>query len=367
MNISVPRERRPDEFRVGLTPAAVEVLAADGHRLYVEAGAGIGAGFDDDNYAQAGATIVYSGEEAYGRADLVVKVARPTAGELAWLRLEQAVMAFWHLAAASADNQASLQQRKVTAIAYELIQADGGALPVLRSMSHIAGRMSASVAAGLLRNDRGGKGILLGGVTGVPPAEVVVLGAGEVGTQAVRAFLGQGATVYALDRDLAKLERLAGGEGRVITMMAQPVNLRKVAQFADVLVGAVLVPGRRAPVLVSREMVASMRPRSVIIDIAIDQGGCVETSRPTSHHSPTFVAEGVTHYCVPNMPGVLGRTATHALNNAAWPYIRRIAADGLDSALAADPALARGVASRGGELYAPAGAHSARPGAEAAS
>jgi alanine dehydrogenase len=364
MNISIPRERRPDEYRVGLTPAGVEVLAGDGHHLYVEAGAGLGAGFYDENYVKAGATIVYSGEEAYGRGDLVIKVARPTAEELGWLREMQAVMAFWHLAAASTDNQESLRRRQVTAIAYEMIQTDDGTLPVLRPMSHIAGRMTASVAAALLRNDRGGNGILLGGVPGVAPAQVVVLGAGEVGSHAARAFLGQGATVHVLDRDLDTLERFALREERAITMMSHPANVRKAVAFADVLVGSVLVPGQRAPQLVSREMVASMRPRSVVIDVAIDQGGCVETSRPTSHRASTFVEENVTHYCVPNMSGVLGRTATHALNHATWPYIRLIAAQGLDRALTADSALARGVASHAGEIATASLPASAGPGGE---
>jgi alanine dehydrogenase len=353
MNIGIPRERRPDENRVGLTPAGVERLSADGHRCYVERGAGLGAGFSDEDFAHTGAQVVYSGEEAYGRADLVVKVARPIAEELKWLRRGQTVLAFWHLASASPDNLETLLKQDITAIAYETIQADDGTLPVLRPMSQIAGRMSAHIGASLLQNDRGGKGILLGGVPGVPPAEVVILGAGVVGTHAAHAFLGLGATVYVLDRDLSRLERISEQCGRVITMVSHPFNLRKVARFADVLVGAVLVPGARTPVLVTRERVREMRPRSVILDIAIDQGGCVETSRPTSHQSPTFMAENVIHYCVPNMPGVLGRTATHALNNATWPFVQLIAASGTEAALEQSPALARGVATQGGQVVTP--------------
>jgi alanine dehydrogenase len=263
------------------------------------------------------------------------------------------VLAFWHLASASPDNLETLLKQDITAIAYETIQADDGTLPVLRPMSQIAGRMSAHIGASLLQNDRGGKGILLGGVPGVPPAEVVILGAGVVGTHAAHAFLGLGATVYVLDRDLSRLERISEQCGRVITMVSHPFNLRKVARFADVLVGAVLVPGARTPVLVTRERVREMRPRSVILDIAIDQGGCVETSRPTSHQSPTFMAENVIHYCVPNMPGVLGRTATHALNNATWPFVQLIAASGTEAALEQSPALARGVATQGGQVVTP--------------
>ncbi len=352
MNIGVPRERRPDEHRAGLTPTGVELLVADGHLCYVERGAGLGAGFSDEDYAKAGAHVVYSGEEAYGRADVVMKVARPTAEELEWLRMGQTVMAFWHLASASPDNLEALLRNKITTIAYETIQADDGSLPVLMPMSQIAGRMAANIAGGLLRNDRGGKGILLGGVPGVPPAEVVILGAGVVGMNAARAFLGLGATVTVLDRDLARLERVTDRCEGVITMVSHTFNVRKVVKFADVLVGAVLVPGARAPMLVTRDMVRSMRPRSVILDIAIDQGGCVETSRPTMHRTPIFVEENVIHYCVPNMPGVLGRTATHALNNANWPFIQQIVALGVEGALQQNPALARGVATRDGQLIA---------------
>lgn len=352
MNIGVPRERRPDENRVGLTPAGVELLVAEGHACYVERGAGRGAGFGDEELARAGAHIVYSGEEVYGRADLVVKVARPTTAELDWLRPGQTVLAFWHLASASSDNLKTLVERRITAIAYETIQAEDGSLPVLRSMSQIAGRMAAQVAASLLQNNCGGKGILLGGMPGVPPAQVVILGAGVVGTHAARAFLGLGATVSVLDHDLNRLEALTGQCGQVITLISHAFNIRKVISFADVLVGAVLVPGARAPSLISREMVREMRPRSLILDIAIDQGGCVETSRPTTHETPTYVEENIIHYCVPNMPGVLGRTATHALNNAAWPFIQLIAAAGTEKAIAHNPALARGVATRHGEIVA---------------
>jgi alanine dehydrogenase len=337
---------------VGLTPAGVQLLAADGHRCYVERGAGLGAGFNDEDFAQAGAQIVYSGEEAYGRADVVAKVARPTAEELAWLRAGQTVMAFWHLASASPDNLETLLQQNITAIAYETIQSDDGTLPVLRPMSQIAGRMAANIAAALLRNDRGGKGILLGGVPGVPPAEVVILGAGVVGAHAARSFQGLGANVTVLDHNVRRLEALLEQGGALTTMVSHTFNIQKVVRFADVLVGAVLTPGARTPVLVTREMVRSMRPRSVLIDVAIDQGGCVETSRPTSHRTSTFIEENMLHYCVPNMPGVLGRTATHALNNATWPLVQQVAAQGVAAAMQANPALARGVATHAGNIVA---------------
>lgn len=353
MNISVPRERRPDENRVGLTPAAVELLTSDGHRCYVEKGVGLGAGFSDEDYTRAGARTVYSGEEVYGRGDIVVKVTRPTAEELQWFRSGQAVLAFWHLPSASPDNLDALVQKRVTAIAYEMIQTDDGALPVLKPISQIGGSMAANIAAGLLRNDRGGKGILLGGVPGVPPAEVVILGAGVVGTYAAQAFLGLGAKVYVLDHSQDRLEQITERCSRVITMVSHSFNIRKVVRFADVLVGAVLAPGLRTPVLVSRELVREMRPRSIILDVAIDQGGCVETSRPTTHRSPIFVEENIIHYCVPNMSGVLGRTATHALNNAMWPYVHLLASHGIETANAECHPLARGVATHDGKIISP--------------
>ena len=353
MNIGIPRERRPDENRVGLTPWRVEALAAAGHRCYVEQGAGVGAGFSDESYTRAGGQIVYSGEEVYGRADLVVKVGRPTNEEMNWLRTGQAVMAFWHLAAAHPAKLDLLLRRHITSIAYEMIQNDDGSLPVLRSMSQIAGRMSAHIAAGLLQNDRGGKGVLLGGLPGVAPAEVVVLGAGVVGTNAARAFAGLGATVYVLDRDVNRLERLTEQGNRFITLFSHPHNIEKVVHFADVVIGAVLVPGSRAPVLVTRDMVRKMRRRSVIVDIAIDQGGCIETSRPTTHQSPTFLVDDVIHYCVPNMAGVLGRTATHALTNATARYISYMVEHGIEAAIDGT-ALGRGVVTHNGQITATA-------------
>lgn len=355
MDIGIPRERRSYDSRVGLTPAGVELLTAEGHTCYVELGAGLGAGFSDRDYEKAGARIVYSGEEAYGRAELVLKVARPTSDESKWVRDGQIIMGFLHLAAGQRDKVRLLLDRHVTAIAYETVENDDGSLPVLAPMSLIAGRMCPHIAATLLQNDHGGKGVLLGGVPGVPAADVVILGAGMFGTNAARAFLGAGARVVVLDHDLNKLHRIDElFSGQVTTMVSHSFNIRKVVTFADVLVGAVLVPGARSPILVSREMVASMRPRSLIMDVSIDQGGCVETSRPTTHGTPTYVEENIIHYCVPNMSGVVGRTATHALNNATWPLIQQIVREGLDAAAKASSALARGVATRNGRIVNPA-------------
>jgi alanine dehydrogenase len=355
MDIGIPKERRESEYRVGITPIGVQLLTAEGHVVYVERGAGLGAGFRDRDYEQAGARIVYQPQEAFGRAELVLKVARPTADECEWLSEGQTLMGLLHLAAARRSRVEALLQKRVTAIGYEMIQLDDGSLPVLIPISQAAGRMMVQVAASLLQNDRGGKGILLGGVPGVPPAEVVIIGAGTLGTCAARSFIGVGATVYVLDRDLRRLQQVDTVlHGQAVTMVSHDFNVRKVAKFADVLIGAVLVPGQRAPLVLTRDIVKTMKPRSLIIDMSIDQGGCVETSRPTTHASPTFIEENVLHCCVPNLPAVIARTATHAFNNAAWPYIQSIARLGADAALAADPALARGVNTRHGAIVNPA-------------
>lgn len=356
MNICIPRERRDSEYRVGLTPAGVRLLTQAGHTCYIEHDAGVGSGFSDYDYQKAGGTIAYRGEEVYLRADLLVKVARPTVEEFEWLREGQVILGFLHLASARPDKVQMLLDRQITAIGCEIIQDAEGHLPVLQPISQVAGRMVPQVAAMLAQNNYGGKGILLGGVAGVPPAEVVILGAGMLGYSAARNFLGMGAAVYVLDQDIRRLqviEQMNPNNGRIVTMVSHDFNIEKVCRFADVLVGAVLVPGARAPILVTREMVRSMKPRSIIIDTSIDQGGCVETSRPTTHTNPTFIEEDVIHYCVPNMTGVLGRTATHAMNNATWPYIQQIARLGLEQALQSYPALQRGVYTQRGQVMHP--------------
>jgi alanine dehydrogenase len=351
MNICIPKERRDSEYRVGLTPAGVRLLTQAGHTCFVEHEAGIGSGFSDYHYQQAGGQIVYSGEEVYGRADLLLKVARPTVQEFEWLREDSIILGFLHLAAGRADKATQLADKKVTAVGYEIIQDDDGKLPVQIPISQLGGRMVAQVAATLAQNNYGGKGILLGGVPGVPPAEVVILGGGTAGRAAARNFIGIGATVYVFDRDLANLRVLDHRhQHRLITMVSHEFNLEKVCKFADVLVGAIQVPGARTPIIINRAMVQSMRPRSVVIDLAIDQGGCIETSRPTTHSMPTYEEEGVIHYCVPNLTGVLGRTGTHALNNASWPFIQLIAEVGLDKALEQNSALKRGLYTRHGDI-----------------
>jgi len=351
MNVGISKERRDLERRVGMTSYGVDLLVRAGHACYVEQGAGEGAGFLDHEYEQAGARIVYSGEEVYGRSDLVLKVTRPTGEELDWLREGQIIAGFLHLAAARRREVEVLLEKRITAIAYETIEEDDGTLPVLRTMSEVAGRMAPQLAATCLQSNHGGRGVLLSGVPGVPAAKVAILGGGVLGTNAARAFLGLGASVFLLDHRLEKLcqiDREFGG--RITTMVSFPFNIARVARFAEVLVGAVLVPGARAPIVVTRDMVCSMKKGAVILDFSIDQGGCVETSRPTTLRDPTFIEEGVVHFCVPNVPGVVPRTATHAFNNAGWDHLRHVTDVEMRVALERMPALARGIATRDGEI-----------------
>ena len=351
MNIGIPKERRDLERRVGLTPYGVELLTRAGHTCYIEKEAGLGAGFTDYHYERGGGRIVYSGEEVYGRADMLLKAMRPTEEELDWLHDEQIIASFMHLAAARRRKVEVLLEKRITAIAYETIQEEDGTLPVLRTMSEVAGRMAPQLASTFLQSDHGGRGVLLSGVPGIPAARVAILGGGVLGVNAARTFLGLGANVFVLDRNLERLRQIDHDfNGCVTTMVAYPFNVARVARFAEVLVGAVLTPGARAPIVVTREMVRSMKKGAVILDFSIDQGGCVETSRLTTLRDPTFVEEGVVHFCVPNMPGAVPRTATHAFNNAVWPYVRRVAEVGTERAIEELPALARGIATRDGEI-----------------
>jgi alanine dehydrogenase len=351
MNIGIPKERRDLEMRVGLTPYGVGLLTREDHVCYVERGAGDDAGFSDYHYERAGARIVYSTEEAYRRSDMLLKAVLPTEEELEWLREDQVLCGFLHLAAARKETIQTLLDKNIAAIAYETVQDDEGNLPILKTMSEVAGRMAPQLAATYLQANHGGRGVLLSGVPGIPAARVAILGAGVLGTNAARTFLGMGADVFVLDKDLEKIRQIDEMfQGRVTTMLAYPFNIARVARFAEVLIGAVLIPGSRSPILVTREMVNSMKKGAVILDFSIDQGGCVETSRLTTLRDPVYTEEGVVHFCVPNVSGVLPRTATHAFNNAAWPYIRRIAEVGLEQARQELPALDRGVATLGGEI-----------------
>ena len=351
MNICIPKERRDNEYRVGLTPAGIQLLTQEGHICFVEKEAGLGSGFTDHAYQKAGATLVYNGEEIYGRADLILKVASPVKEEYSWMPKGLTLMGFLHLSAGWAGKVDALIDKKITAIGYEIIQEEDGNLPVLKPLSQLAGRMVPQIAATLAQNNYGGKGFSLSGVPGIPPADVVILGGGTVGRNAARSFLGLGATVHLLDSSLEVLQRIDEEfSGQVRTLVSYPFNLRKVCSFADVFVGAVLVPGDISPVVVTREMVQLLHSRSIVIDCSIDQGGCIETSRPTNHSNPTYLEEDVIHYCVLNMTGVLGRTATHAMSNATWPFIARIAEVGVEKSLKENPALYSGVYTTQGKI-----------------
>jgi alanine dehydrogenase len=353
MNICIPKERRPFEYRVGLSPAGVEILSQMGNHIFVEHEAGIGTGFSDLEYEKAGARLVYSGEEVYGRADLLLKVTRPLKEELDWLRPGSAMAGMLHLVSARQEKLDILLEKQITAIAFEQIMLPDGSRPILRPFSQMCGAMSASIAARSLQNNFGGKGILLGGMPGVPPAEIAILGGGVVGTYATRAFLGLGAHVIVLDKDLSALQRIADRFMSATTMVSTRRNIERVASFVDVLIGAVLLPGERTPQLVSRETVRLMKPRSVIIDIDIDEGGSIETARPTvlkPFDHPTYIEEGVIHYCVPNITSAVARTCVHAFVNAAMPFIMEIAGKGVETAIDENPAIEIAVNTRGGQL-----------------
>jgi alanine dehydrogenase len=343
MNIGVIRERGAFDRRVALTPAVVRRLSSAGHAVWVETGAGDGAMYPDTEYLRAGAQIAYSPEEAIGRSELLAKIARPTGAELNWCPAGTVLMAFYHMAVADRGLLDTLAERRLTAIACEVIQQDDGRLPVLAAISEIAGQMTVPIAAHLLRSSSGGRGILLGGTPGVPPACVVVLGAGAVGFAAARTAARSGARVMAFDRDPRKLRHMMEHVPAVETCLADEDAIATAVAGADVVIGAILVAGTRPPHVVTRAMVEQMKKGSAIIDVAIDQGGCIETSRPTSIAEPTFTHKGVTHFCVPNFTADLGRSASVAVGQAMLPYLLTIAKNGLDSAVEKCAELARGV------------------------
>jgi len=350
MNIGIPKERRPFEYRVGMTPSGVQMLIKQGHTCYIEHDAGLGSGFSDKEYEQAGGRIAYSPHEVFGRADILLKVARPLQEEIEWLRPGTTIAGLLHLGSARKDKIDALLKNNITAIAYEQIALADGTVPIRRPLSQIGGRLAAQIGSLLLQNNAGGKGILIGGVPGIPPAEVVIIGAGTVGTCATKGFMGMGAHVTVLDTELNALQVLTDRCPAVVTAMANSVNISRSVAYADIVVGAVLVTGAQPPIVVTREMVRSMKPRSVIMDISIDEGGCIETSRPTTHEFPTFIEEGIIHYCVPNMPSIVARTATYAFLNAAFPYILSMCNKGVDVAILSDPSLERGISTYRGDL-----------------
>ena len=343
MRIGLPKEIKIHEYRVGLVPAGVRELVADGHEVIVQSGAGAGIGFDDTSYANAGAHVVLDAEQVFRAADLIVKVKEPQLSECAQLRRGQTLFTYLHLAADPAQARALLASG-ATAIAYETVTAPDGSLPLLTPMSEVAGRMSIQVGATCLQKANGGAGILLGGVPGVAPANVVILGGGVSGTHAAEMAVGLGADVTVVDRSQKRLRELAiQFDNRIKPIYSTADAVERLVTDADLVVGAVLIPGAAAPKLVTRQMLRKMRPGSVLVDIAIDQGGCFETSRPTTHADPTFIVDGVVHYCVANMPGAVPRTSTFALTNATLPYVRALANLGTERALTRDPDLARGL------------------------
>jgi alanine dehydrogenase len=352
MEIGVPKEIKDQEFRVGLSPNSVRVLCDRGHQVSVETKAGIGSGFTDEEYEQAGAKIVSSAAQAWEQ-DLVVKVKEPLKQEYDYLKTVKILFTYLHLAADKALTEALLSS-KITGIAYETVELADGRLPLLTPMSIIAGRLSVQFGARYLEKQQGGRGVLLGGIPGVATGRVTILGGGVVGTEAARIAVGMGAQVQIFDisvERLAYLETIFGS--RVELLYSNASAIEKAVPKADLLIGAVLVTGRRAPILVSRELVAKMHPGSVIVDVAVDQGGCIETLRTTSHSKPTYVEEGVVHFGVPNMPGAVPWTATQALNNSTLPYVLKLANEGL-GALEKDASLAKGLNVKDGVLVHPA-------------
>jgi alanine dehydrogenase len=352
--VGVPKEIKTHEYRVGLIPGSARELIAHGHQILVESGAGAGIGFDDDAYRTVGAAIAASAAEVFAKAEMIVKVKEPQPGEIKLLRPGQLLFTYLHLAADKAQTEGLMASGSI-GVAYETVTDARGGLPLLAPMSEVAGRMSVQVGAHYLEKEQGGAGILLGGVPGVAAAKVVVLGGGVSGTNAARMAMGMEAYVTVIDRSLHRLYELDMQFGSQLhTIYSTVENIEKEVVSADLVIGAVLVPGAAAPKLVGRELVKRMRPGSVMVDIAIDQGGCFETSRPTTHANPTYVEHGVIHYCVTNMPGAVARTSTIALNNATLPFALALADKGWKRALSDDAHLRAGLNIAAGKVTHPA-------------
>jgi alanine dehydrogenase len=343
MRIGCPTEIKNHEYRVGLTPESVRELTAHGHEVWIQSGAGLGIGADDPAYRQAGAKIVEGPEEIFAECEMVVKVKEPQAGERAMLREGQVLYTYLHLAP-DPEQTADLVKSGVTGIAYETVTGPNNSLPLLKPMSQVAGRMSIQAGATALEKAHGGRGVLLGGVPGVMPGKVTIIGGGVVGFNAAQMASGLGADVTIMDRNPEVLERVGTHfESRAKTRFSNHANLEESVCEADLIIGAVLIPGAAAPKLVTRDMLKCMKPGAVLVDVAIDQGGCFETSHPTTHDEPTFVVDGIVHYCVANMPGAVSRTSTYALNNVTLPHALRIADLGWKEAMRTDPHLAQGL------------------------
>ncbi|HHT9139740.1 MAG TPA: alanine dehydrogenase, partial [Candidatus Tripitaka californicus] len=341
--VGIPKEIKVDEYRVALVPVGAEELVKHGHRVLVEKGAGSGSGIADEEYVRAGAELVEGMEAIYKRADMVVKVKEPLPEEYPHLRENQIIFTFFHFAASKTLTEALISSRAV-ALAYETIRDEKGGHPLLTPMSEVAGRMSIQEGAKYLEKPMEGRGILLGGVPGVTPAEVVVIGGGVVGTNAAKVAAGLGARVTIMDINLDRLRYLDDiMPENVITLMSNIQNIREKVREADLLIGAVLIEGAKTPVLITRKIISTMKPGAVVVDVSIDQGGCVETSRPTTHSNPIYKVDEVIHYCVTNMPGAVGRTSTYALTNASLPYVLEVADKGYEGAARESPAIRNGL------------------------
>src|SRR5689334_22278040 len=358
MIIGVPKEIKDHESRVGITPAGVRALTEAGHKVLVETHAGELSAFTDNDYQNAGAEIVGSAHDTWGKADMVVKVKEPVEKEYGFFRPDLTLFTYLHLAPLPARTD-QLLQKKVTGIAYETIRDRNNALPLLTPMSEVAGRMSVQVGATYLEKEKGGRGLLLGGVPGVPPANVCIIGGGIVGTNAAKIALGMGAIVTIIDNNLNRLRELDDiFGGRVYTLASNSYSIGKSVQHADLVIGGVLIPGASAPKLVTKAMVSRMKTGAVIVDVAIDQGGCIETAHPTTHSDPSYLVDGVVHYCVTNMPAAVPHTSTLALTNATFPYVMKLAQMGVTKAIKAENAIREGVNTFQGHVTYPAVAQS---------
>lgn len=362
MIIGVPKEVKDNEYRVGIVPSGVKALTDAGHKVLVETNAGAGSSFPDDDYKQAGAKVIGSASEVWAKADMVVKVKEPYGKEPKYFRDGLVLFTYLHLAPIQ-DLTDELLKKKVVGIAYETVTDRAGTLPLLTPMSEVAGRMSVQVGASYLEKEKGGRGVLLGGIPGVPPAKVAIIGGGIVGTHAAKIALGMGADVKILDINLNRLRELDDiFGGAVRTVASNSYTVAHATAEADLVIGGVLIPGASAPKLVTRKMVSGMKKGAVIVDVAIDQGGCVETARPTTHSNPAYTVDGVVHYCVTNMPGAVPHTSTLGLTNATFPYVMKLARLGAEAALKADPGLLEGLNTyRGHVTYAAVAQSQGRP------
>lgn len=344
MNVGVINESCKIENRAGLTPSGVSFLLEKGHTIYVQAGAGLKAGYTNEDYASQGAKIVFTEEEVFGRSDIVLNISPLNQEECKFVKKDQILMGFQHLAVSKKAIIEELLQKNVIILGYEIVQERDEVLPFLENLGEVAGQMCLVISGHLLQTNQGGRGMIIGGVVSVPPATALIVGSGVLARSATRAMLGAGAHTIVLGHNMDRLRKLEEmTSGRVITLIGTKYNLARMTKIADILIGAVLRPGERAPIMITRDMIKTMRKGSVVIDLAIDQGGCIETSRPTTLEHPTYIEEGIIHYCVPNITSAVSRTSTKVLSNLVVRYLHQIGESGIEDALKANQALARGV------------------------